>query len=79
VNIVKFGLIAIFFVCIFSVQSTGAEVVWSDDLDDGDYDGWSSTPQALQRSLKTGLERIIFSLGFLFFRKTRFPIVRADL
>ena len=39
----------------------------------------SSAPQTQQSPIKTGLELIIFFLGFLFFHKTRFPIVRADL
>ena len=42
VHYVKLGFIAIFVICLVSTLNLGqAEVVWSEDFDDGDYDGWS--------------------------------------
>jgi len=38
---VKLGFLALLSICFFSnLRSVQAEVVWSDDFDDGDYDGW---------------------------------------
>jgi len=38
---VKLGFLAFLFICVYTSLSVGhAEVVWSDDFDDGDYDGW---------------------------------------
>jgi hypothetical protein len=42
VQYVKLGSLALLFICLYSNVSAGhAEVVWSDDFNDGDYDGWS--------------------------------------
>jgi hypothetical protein len=41
VNYVKLGFLALLFICLYSIVVAGhAEVVWSDDFDDGDYEGW---------------------------------------
>ena len=38
---VKLGFLVLLFFCIYSrFIAVQAEVVWSDDFDDGDYDGW---------------------------------------
>ena len=42
VHYVKLGFLALLFFCIYSTVIVGqAEVVWSDDFNDGDYDGWT--------------------------------------
>jgi hypothetical protein len=46
VNYVKIRFLVIFFICLFSFQLSNAEVVWSEDFDDGDYNGWSTTQGA---------------------------------
>ena len=41
VNYVKLGFLALLFICVYSnLHAVQAEVVWSDDFDDGDYEGW---------------------------------------
>ena len=38
---VKLGFLALLFICLYSSwNAVQAEVVWSDDFNDGDYDGW---------------------------------------
>jgi len=41
VKYVKLGFIALLFVCLYSVNVGYADIVWSDDFDDGDFDGWT--------------------------------------
>ena len=41
VNYVKLGFLVLLFICLYSFVVVGnSEVVWSEDFDDGDYDGW---------------------------------------
>jgi len=42
VHHVNLGLLAILFICLYSNVNVGqAEVVWSDDFNDGNFDGWT--------------------------------------
>ena len=57
----KFGFLALLFICLYSsLIVVQAEVVWSDDFDDGDYDGWEvkrgnwSADNGFLRVLKDG-------------------------
>jgi hypothetical protein len=44
VQYVKLGFIALLFICIYSNVNVGhAEIVWSDDFEDGDTEGWTIT------------------------------------
>ncbi|MHA2428993.1 MAG: hypothetical protein ACXADB_13300 [Candidatus Hermodarchaeia archaeon] len=42
VHYVKLGFLALIFICLYSNVNEGhAEVVWSDDFEDGDTEGWN--------------------------------------
>jgi hypothetical protein len=41
VNYVKLGFLALLFICLYSNVNVLAEVVWSDDFEDGDTEGWN--------------------------------------
>ena len=42
VNYVKLGFLALLFICLYSIVVVArAEVVWSEDFNDGDHEGWT--------------------------------------
>ncbi|MHA2273887.1 MAG: hypothetical protein ACXACI_18710, partial [Candidatus Hodarchaeales archaeon] len=68
VQYVKLGFLALLFICLCSNVNVGHEVVWSDDFNDGDYDGW--TPAWGDWSTETNTLGVIGSYDGMIFRNS---------